>query len=349
MTLGSLFRKVPSKKFQIFEMGCGAPVADFMMSQAGASNYIDSSFCLYSKKAQRDYLANFRNFKNERIRSVSLESVRAFLDAPTDEHNIIISTVSASKDKDLHGYVGLRFEGSIICVHFTQGISTNHDTITKHNARGMSLKCVELLIAIVTDNKYRRDELYEEIGSYIDGIFTGISLAFEPTLLPNNHFPFVYYKYKWRRLLEFVRISETISIVRGSFNPYHQGHDELVTATDKVNVMLSMSTTTFDGKVASLNDLISRAEKVDIPVIMDSSTTTYLSLINVIKKLNYNFKKIYFPMGVDVYSKLDIRTLPDNVELIVKFRAMNVDRVSFRLSKYPTLSSTKIRKENEIN
>lgn len=324
------------KTFCITELGCGMPIAHGFMGLSGSSKVLKYANCPYSKEVQEIMIPNILH------RSVSVERVGFLLKALEnyDADFDIVYSLQAGEDKECHGFIAINSEGMVegaVAYHFTFGYN-----ISKVEA---GARMIGLFIAIVKRHVLK---INFNMGQ-IDGAFIqhGRDWDFYPELLPLNHRSFVITNGgKWMRTTVFLRDLGHLGIIKGSFNPYHEGHEQLVEEAFRQQYVpvLSLTGETVEGKKASATELVGRAKTTQRNCIIDSDNTKFMDLIMVLRNI-YRFEgQIGIFAGIDVYHRMEeaLFELP-HVQFYIYHREMNVDNVLFLTSQFPTTSSTKIR------
>lgn len=323
------------KTFCITELGCGMPIAHGFMGLSGSSKVLKYANCPYSKEVQEIMIPNILH------RSVSVERVGFLLNALEnyDASFDIVYSLQAGDDKECHGFIGIKCanESGPVAYHFTLGYG-----MSKVEA---GARMISLFIGIVKRHVLAIDFRLGQI----DGAFVlnGKNWDFYPELLPTNHRSFVITNGgEWMRTTEFLRGATHLGIIKGSFNPYHEGHEQLVEEAFRQQFVpvLSLTGETVEGKKASATELVGRAKTTQRNCIIDSDNTRFMDLIMVLRNIYRYEGQIGIFAGIDVYHRMEeaLFTL-SHVQFYIYHREMCVDNVLFLTSQFPTTSSTKIR------
>lgn len=322
----------------LVEMGCGCPVSEDFMKDDGASNYIYGSYSPYHKQAQYEFVGHSLDY-----RSVSGEFVEAVSKKLTNETaiiNIVIS-MQVGKSKDNHGWICI--DGNHF-YHFTFGYGIGRG-IARERIKGL---VYDIIYTHYGDALATRKPIY---GKYVDGYFKVLDRfgldKFEPDGMFDNHAPFAIIDGVWTRLTEAFRNAKDINIVKGSFNPFHDAHKELLGHIGNKRFLSITTKSTVEGKNSiGLKEAITRIKRAGYNGIIDSSCTYYQELVSMLSEfVDLRDIKLHFSMGVDTFA----RYVPiDGTFTHVFARNIEVDNITFHESKYPDLSSTKLR-TNENN
>ena len=253
-----LFR---DNKILFIENGCGGnPVASLILREPGASKVVHSSLCLYDEKFNR----NFFNISQSQVeRAISQEFVETIVERISCNDFPKMHPFSGIKNE-----VDYIFTSTFVLNSFTEPINTLED---KLKANSVSTHGYINITNTKTNNtwtyhislhepntRYRNIELIAEIGlkllldnintkvsenCYVDAVFINgrksNALALE-YLSKNDKDHVIYFSHsnnKSYRVEDLFRsISEhnnTLTIVKGSFNPLHNGHVEALKITEE--------------------------------------------------------------------------------------------------------------------
>lgn len=335
----------------ISELGCGLPIAHNLMKLDGASKVVMTAVSFYSKEAQQK-----QTNLPEDVRSVSKEAVHNTLMylLDTNPNSLAFAySLQAGFNKTTHGFIGIGSKD--------EGVLTNiyHFTLpgdwTKVGA-GDYVEQIFIQLINIYLGEQSAIECYRES---IDGAWYGTGhngynmLFFKPSMLPEKFGTFGIKDGKWIRLTELIRAcGDNICLIKGTFNPLHDGHRYLREIAFQYSSTPFLCTTTysFDGKTASVQELVERAT-TNGTTIIDSNNIKMIDLINDILVVTRTSKPIHLFMGIDVFTKFDLHDINGkDVHVHVLFRECTTNNVTFYNSDYATLSSTQIRNQsNEVH
>lgn len=317
--------------YTIIECGTSAIVSNTLMSCPGASSMISECYQPYSKNNQVRFLES--DFK----RSVSIEWILlAFkkIEGPC----FITQYQTQSGDKRLltHGYIGIRGKNGTRIYH--QSIyNSRYNWDIEHESEEMD-KRISILnlisdtsLNIIESHSVEKkllsnlsiDAVYDENGNFL----------LEETLeilggCDKTDMMFVY-DGSWSRMEDLVRDQKGIIIERGSFNPLHVGHVEMMKLTQKeypYKGAFLISMNNFDKPPVNPLEAIERAKainKLGYPVIF-SAQPYFNNSSNTISGRWPDLEVIY-PVGYDTinrYIKSELDTDKDLHNRIVNLSTL---------------------------
>lgn len=339
--------KVSGLKLNIIEIGCGCPISESFTKWDGASNYIYATYSPYNKEAQYEFMEAQFDYRSVSAQFVidacaKLEIMRGL--SPQENTIDIAVSMQAGNDKDNHGWICIDQE---FLYHFTLGWD-----IGRQLAR---TRIVELVTQLIFLHYGDATELSPRIASFVDGRFLHPGTApsenvvranFAASLMPKDHAPFAIVNGLWTRLTEAFRvIPGRVNIVKGSFNPFHEAHAELMDHSPYASFLSITTKETVEGKESiNVATAVDRIKASGRDGIIDSNWVYYKNMVEGLHGLvDMDNIHLSFSMGIDVFAKYE----PINgVSTHVFARNMKTDTIEFHTSKFPDLSSTKIR-ENE--
>lgn len=302
----------------IYEMGAGVGIAHSLMQYSGASKTVHSTHSLYNKEA---FIKHFRIFYIEGStkipRAVSKDYCDLVFKSSTDLHKdvnfLLVSTFQLPKEagKTKHGWIGFCDLNGVTRFY--------HLTFPPSMSRKEAIEEVALtgLNIINAGNQHCR------FSSYIDNVVdrTGmqdLELAlqaytsspdrnklgvFVPTL--SDHHPWAI-----RRIENFLRQKDDILVYKGSFNPWHAGHQHTLDKSrelypDKNTThVLSLSVHTYGKGEMTTDELFNRLEalrELEVPIIVITKPF-FEDLTNLI--LDKVEGTLHLAMGDDVMDKI---------------------------------------------
>lgn len=326
-------------RLAISENGYGCKFSNNLMETSGASKVLVYTESPYSKEL----------CKNKDVRAVSTENV---VDKVRDLNkrtpaNMFIATSfqSGSNSKYAHGFVAVKYEDVRGAIEHERvyHLSFGFEFPKKDVNIAISVFLYNMIIAALdgrTPNCSSIDGVFNFDGNLIINQLPEKFKAFAIT--PEG---------KWARALDAVRDMEEVNVLKGSFNPIHDAHIQMLSTTNR-NI-LGLCTSTVQGKETDIEDLIMRANLLveqtgSWCILSTNSLATYQDFHDFVKRLN---KKVHckYPMGADVFSKLDVTTLR-NFDATVVLYSRNVGDtfIECKESVNPDISSTALRNDMEL-
>ncbi|MEO6303828.1 MAG: hypothetical protein ABIP51_11720 [Bacteroidia bacterium] len=349
-------------KYTIMECGNGAAVTNLLMSVPGASSLLYECFQPYSKEAQEKLIGPFK-------RSVSIDTI---IQAMKVIKGPCVVTQFQLQDEDskvlTHGYIGVRGKNGERIYHisnYKNNYSNEEDkwednTYLEITNRQNQFNLISE-IAVKIMYVHSVDLEYELSNLWIDGIFytSGYYDEHETLRILGNcneidtmipHLTFL----KWARFEDLARDREGLIIMRGSFNPVHHSHIEMVKETIKLypnySPIFLISLHNRDKDNVNPKDAIERAYKLNKLGynVVFSSLPLFNDLLNTIRNRWPNLP-IILPVGVDTANRFleDIvkkeEDLHNGLEKLVKkdgkltsepfpkWTVENLDKTAFRI------------------
>lgn len=283
------------------EMGCGVTVANALMNVAGATKTVYMTESPYAREYQEKQYA-----KPQQYRAVSLDTVRHIIGKlyySTGFHtNTVNTTYVASfqlggNDGSTHGWIAYRHYDETRFYHVSI-----HDKLSRKDSLKKIAYCG--LSIIRSKNNYVPSDACIDI---VDGFSDNISTVIE-SLKSAQHENFLCIRDgKLHRMEDFFRDQEHILLFKGSFNPIHYGHLEIVDAMrkkygDKPKLMIS--TEIFGKGTVPTPELVSRINQLNTLGydVVVSKSGFFNENINYIKK-KFN-QPIVFGIGTDTLIRI---------------------------------------------
>lgn len=345
-----------SNLYGYFVENGGPCIVAELMKVSGASNTIKASKIPYSKEESEKY-KYFGKFN----RTVSKDYVDSILIAHgCDETNLTYAS-SFQLEKNTHGYVGIRRHNNTEYYHLSI-----HDSSLNRQQKIELLNetCIKLVHGRVTKD------------CCIDAVwFKNKEVCLDRTLQfisESNIFDNLCYIENGEilRLEDLLRKAhgKNLVIIKGSFNPIHEGHLSLVLELKKKypNALycFSISTNNFDKGQVDVRNLKQRVDlinKLGFGVLIYNHPL-FEDLVKVLrnKSKEIQLKDVIFPIGADTWSRLracyeneqEISDLESKFivfsrgeERLEKPYISNVEFRDFGLKN----SSSNIRKEKDFN
>ena len=323
---------------KIIETGCSVPVAYKLGLVAGASKTILYTQQPYNKEYESELYGEFP-------RSVSKEFIKSVLDKEGERENInfvLASSWQLCDPKDplhlTHGWFGLFDKQRNIkhYLHFTfnRNNSFSYKQLLKgefkveteeenNKLREFSIRLIgeigvsilhtaikgdinDLDLQFLTFNGNKSygvlDEAYINEEVNIDLLVSCLEKSESDYLL-------VFDDNKPIRIEDLMRRSNQFLIQKGSFNPVHHGHVDLMTKSleryPEAKTSFLISTYRYDKPHILLDELkvrIKNINKIGYPLILCKSVL-YYETFNLLKEWTYN-KRFFFPLGIDTLVRI---------------------------------------------
>ena len=324
----------------IVETGCSTALSTALLNEPNASKTV------YNVRIPYDKLAGERAYGTNHQRSVSAQFIAEILNKESelftlDERiNFIYASSWQMNTGDemeyTHGWVGVKVKNnSSSIVHFSFDRERMVGLNRKEIIALIAEQCVNFLYAKLF-NETSVDiispavldvALHENLGWIsvdYDTVYNTLKTCKKDYFLcfsPFAHKPAMSdYEESMRkgspvgmiRFEEIMRINDKFIIQKGSFNPLHHKHVEMMTRThqlhsDTVKLFL-ISINLYDKPAIALNDLVKRIEFIvskGYTVIVCKSIFFY-ETFDLIKQWTMlsNSRKFYFPIGIDTINRI---------------------------------------------
>lgn len=300
-------------KYSIVECGAGAIISNLLLSVPGASSLVDTCVQPYSKESQEKFLED--TFK----RSVSVEWVlKAFKRVPGP---CVITQFQVQTDdvKVLtHGYIGVRGKNGTAVYHmsiyknFAPEPGFNCDEAV--NSRELYFEIIEETVIKLME-KHSLDASLSLGNLHIDGVFfedgffdleTTIKIMGESNLKDTM---IVIRDGEWSRMEDFTRDSLGLIIMRGSFNPLHKSHIELMAEARRKYPNYSpaflISLNNRDKPALTYEEAVSRAVQIqDFGYNVIFSSLPYFNDSSSFLTERWPNKPIIYPVGMDTLNRI---------------------------------------------
>lgn len=340
-------------KYTIVECGNGAAVANLIYSIPGASKLIEDTYQPYSKEAQEEWLGV------KLKRSVSLETINLMM-SKIEGPCLVTQFQLQGKDTKVltHGYIGVRGKHGQMIYHISvyKNNEFDYDTLEEEvNVRIDQLNNISNL-GILLMTKFSLDTDISLSNQYIDGVFFKDSYNHNETLRIlgncNTADTFVpYHKDGWKRMEDFVRGSEGIIFIRGSFNPVHKGHVDMYETTIKkfpnYKAAFLISLHNRDKDNVSPKEAIERAEvlsKLGYEVIF-SSLPYFNDTVSTFNK-RWPDIPVIFPVGLDTINRFLDDIVKTEKEIVEGLTKITKDNGKWKESPLNKLSDEEYAKDH---
>lgn len=327
----------------------GPCVATELMKVSGASRTIKSLLVPYSKDSSEA-------FKTRKYRTVSLAYIRDVLEFYSNRDANLAYASSFQLENNCHGYVGLWRKGNFEYYH----LSVHDSSLTRPEKIDLlNETCIKLLHGQVVKDCCIDGVWNSDLSPSLDRTlqFISESEVFDNlTYIENNEI---------LRLEDLLRKANgrQIVIMKGSFNPVHNGHLKIVEEVKQkypnAFVCFSISTHNFDKGSVDVSNLKWRIDCINRLGygVLVYNRPLFEDLIKVLrsKSKEVNVRDVIFPIGGDTWTRLracyesdkDIEALQSKFLVFARGEQLdcsfipNVDLVrNFGMN----ISSTEIRK-----
>ena len=342
-TLQDSFYNDGNKLLTVIECGSAASISNTLLSIPGASKLVDTCTQLYSKQSQAKRYGEFK-------RSVSQEFTEAVLIKDTTKNGLSVSFQiqdTLNPIMQTHGWVSISNNEQITSYH----ISYNHNHSTRQDAlEEIARDVITILYNNFIDGEYplnNVDIIKEiELGFYYE---LDKKLLFDS--LDDNTILLFDHNSEIKRWEEFVRDTEGLILARGSFNPIHARHLEIIEKTRVVylgyKTILHCSLSRIDKPDLTLEEIqfqLDQAKKLELP-IMFTRGCRFNDALNIITQRYY--KEIILPVGIDTINRFvdgevasDIKVYNDLSEVTRNFLSRNQESTNPLIRKIANKENT---------
>ncbi len=374
----------------IVETGCSTSTSSKLMDVAGASKTIFYSLQPYSKVYEEQRYGHFS-------RSVSKEFIESVLNTESyqkgnDINFVLASSWQLNNDADPlqipHGWFGLYDirNNKKHYLHFTinrYATESYCDLIVgKHNVKKTYQETRNRLIDTIGhigvnilhtaikgeindfDLNLIPNNNYLTLDSAYEGNSINTSLLISVLEKFKNDYFIVFKDNQAIRLEDIMREGNEFLIQKGSFNPIHHGHTEMMQLSKKAHVnavpIFLISTFRYDKPHISIEEIelrIQQINKLGYPLIICKTLFYY----DTFKLLNYwsHNKRYYFPIGMDTLIRIhqtDLDTVEkNNTNIKNQLTRMTIrgyverNRSFYLNSKFLVFSRKGYQKPDELN
>lgn len=298
----------------IVEAGCGTSVISALMSQPGASKTVHYGLQPYSKEISHQLYGEFK-------RNVSKEFIQKALEVEVqknkDSVNFVLVTSWQLSDGDLnkycHGWFGFwnKSNNKSHLLHFSFPKGEMMDRLESFCQ--ISKIATDIIHSGITQNI--NEITLPQHSAILDMAYVSNGDAYEVdydlvlNFLESNEKDYflVFNKEGMTRIEDFSRSSNNFIIQKGSFNPIHHGHINLMEESSLVNSQKAflISTYRYDKPhidVEELKERIGNIVDLDFTLIICKEIYFYKTF-QMLNKWMGN-KKFYFPIGRDVINRI---------------------------------------------
>lgn len=297
------------------EIGAGQPVVQALFNISGASKTIYKAESPYSKAQQKEKYPD-----SEFLRSVSKEFVKKVIacerwlpHADINHNTYYVSSFQIADKSEMltHGWIGVRYRGIEMYYHITITNWTERERIIKAVGEiGLRILSCKNDMTTLTKLFTAHSAMY----SCIDIIENneGDSLIETSLLNLESGLEKVITISKEGKLIRFEDLSRKgdLILMKGSFNPLHNHHLEMVKHTEKdypnATPCFSISLDTFDKGIIDPKVVATRIKminKLGYPVIAFKSGL-FSNNVSYLRKKRFYKNLILFPLGSDTVNRL---------------------------------------------
>lgn len=297
------------------ECGCAAALANALMTYEGSSKTVYYSNQPYSKIVQEQLYPAAGNYS----RSVSFEfcdtALRAEMAKNLDIKFFLVTSWQMDIERNsIHGWYGIHDNGCTRFFHVT--IRKTGDMVTRQSILSEIANIgIQFLLGRVDDTwEVALNSNSDETLIFVDDVRDGMGDPDLHTLLSiqskcTHDYPLVFIDNKAVRFEELMRKSEKFAVQKGSFNPLHHAHTDIMTSAvenipGKVWPVFLISTFRYDKPHIETDDTIARIASIntrDYPVIIMKSIYFY-DTFDIFKKLTD--KEFVFTLGTDTINRI---------------------------------------------
>jgi len=305
------------RKLDIIECGCGAVISNTLLSIPDSSSFINKCIQPYSKESQFRMLGfRYSLFMQGSKRCVSKELVDLFLNKPPEDLDIDRLCLSFQISKDgsqTHGWIGLKINKSRYFYHISFNTKFSDTDLLEDKVEErrfylnkISEVTVNILYKHYIDNSFSLKNNYiDDLSSYEDK--EGDEL-FKILGESDSVDSFVVYENNERkRMEEICRNYDGLILMRGSFNPIHYGHLDMVKKakekypTYKVCFLISLNRR--DKPLLTSEECKEKIKKISeygYPIIFSSNPFFSQTIMSLRQRWNL---PIIFPVGMDTINR----------------------------------------------
>lgn len=292
------------------EIGAGQPLSAALFEVPGASQTVHLALSPYSKEAQSEY------YHTNSIRAVSKEAIEKILILTADKYRmkhcntIYVSSFQIGDDIINHGWIGLKYKDSIKYYHIT---------LTKQKqSRKARIEFIGKIATMILSAQNDFQKLEKIFGSsmyngFIDIIDSDDTLKEQLELCLSSvgkteHPLLISKEGKLERLVDWLRKDKVVGIYKGSYNPIHLIHLQLMQEIKKeaIQVAFAISYETYQKGNVSMNDFMHRIKMLNhlgYPVII-FRTPWYNTNVAYLRETLMYEGKVLLPMGLDTWNRV---------------------------------------------
>lgn len=298
----------------IYEQGAGVGITSTLQEYPGASNTIYASHCLYNEESVLNF---FDQIRPPFERSVSIEACSFFIgESKKVKRGVkvgkkinfhLMSTFQLPEGPGMtkHGWIGLDFNGLLKFYHLSfPSTMSRKECIKAAGEDGCRILFARNQMALVNTHV---DMIFDEYGD------PDFNFLYETMSLSDKNLASVIKvddgDIKLERLETFLRKGNPV-VYKGSFNPWHEGHDWVSKRPgDAANLALSVSINTIQKGHLRPHELKDRIHNLMDDYLIDSGTPLILCTRPTFKEFYALCKNKYegdltFLMGDDTLRRI---------------------------------------------
>lgn len=314
----------------IVETGAGSIISNSLLSVSGASRTIEACFTPYSKyhveSTLKIDLSNIRAISREYaeiLSGLALSGSRAKYLFETLNENFFVLTstfqISSNPNVSSHGWMSLTtpLMKEPNFYHFSLP-QLSRDMDVSEYRKDMFRIVGELGASVIYHNMVNKIDLKHLDVCIEDGEYSYLTTIKSILTTPNDTAVVFYPNGETDRLEPICRSSDNILIFKGSFNPPHSAHIEMMKRVEKelgVEGSFVISLDTFGKGVANPEDILHRVKMINdlgYRVILNKKPL-FRDFINLFNNRMDKSAKLHFVMGEDTAVRF-VQVAPKDID-----------------------------------
>lgn len=287
----------------IIESGCAATLANTLMSEPNSSNTIHFAKQPYSKEYEES------QYEKKWERSVSKKyTSQVLIEELSIKYPVNFGLVTSwqMEQNSIHGWYSIFYKEKFTHLHVT--IPVKQVTNRKHILSLIAEIGTRIIYYISKNDLVNIFKDFKEGNISIDLIEDSNKKLIQILENAGSDYPLVFENNKPIRFEELMRRKESFIIQKGSFNPIHHGHTDLMDVSlnkypNSLPVFL-ISIDRYDKPHIEMDELLSKIERINslgyIVIIMKS--IYFYDTFDILSVMTN--KKLYFPIGSDTMNRI---------------------------------------------